>query len=60
MPDGEKKPTTVEMTFQLAAAGWSTAQIAEFLNKEVPESSEMPETETKPVTVSYARGTRSS
>ena len=42
MPDDEKKTSTVETIYRLFAAGWTLAQIAEFLNKEIPESSETP------------------
>ena len=42
MPDGEREPSTVERIYKLVAEGWTIGQIAEILNKEMPESNEMP------------------
>lgn len=56
MPDGEKKPTTVERIFQLFAERWSIAQIVRILNKEMPEWSVMPRWNTDVVARSLQLG----
>ena len=38
MPDGEKQKSTVETIFRLVVEGWTLDQIANVLNKEMPES----------------------